>query len=159
MTGQLSVGDRIPSLRGRTHHGEDLSLEQLAGAPALVMFYPFAFSRVCGSELAALHAARGDLAELGARAVAISCDAVHALRAYAEHLAPTEAELGFDLLSDFWPHGAVARGCGAFDEARGAPTRTSYILDPALRVRHVQHVPAHQSRDLQEALVELGRAA
>ncbi|GAB3189750.1 redoxin domain-containing protein [Nesterenkonia suensis] len=153
--GRLQVGERIPALAGRTHHGEELRLDALAGAPAWVMFFPFAFSRVCGAELASVQAARQDVAEMGARVVAISCDSVHTLRAYAEHLAAGAAEPAVDLLSDFWPHGAISRACGVFDEARGAPTRTSYILDAQARVRHVQNVPSHESRDVEEALAAL----
>lgn len=154
----LRVGERFPQVRGRTHHGEELAVHDLAGRPCLVMFYPYAFSRVCGSELVALQSAWEEIEALDARVVAISCDAVHSLRAYADELSGG-AGLAFDLVSDFWPHGEIARACGAFDASRGAPTRTSYVLDPDLVVRHVQHVPSDRSRDLQEALAELARIA
>ena len=58
--------------------------------------------------------------------LAISCDPVYSLRAFAD-----ADGLNFPLLSDFWPHGAVTRAYGVFDEARGAPRRSSYILDKA----------------------------
>ncbi len=37
--------------------------------------------------------------------------------------------LNFPLLSDFWPHGEVARAYDVFDEERGCPRRSSYVVD------------------------------
>ena len=38
--------------------------------------------------------------------------------------------LGFDLLSDFWPHGAVAQEYGVFlPEAGGKATRATFVID------------------------------
>lgn len=118
------------------------------------MFFPFAFSRICGSELSALHARRAELTHAGAEVLALSCDAVHTLRAYAEALAGEE-ELGFRLLSDFWPHGSIARSFGVFDERRGAPERATFVVDHGSILRHVQHVPAGEARDLDEMLTVL----
>lgn len=155
--GALQRGELIPEVSGRTHHGETLELTSLGGAPTLVMFYPFAFSRVCSTELSALHEAGDDLRQLGAQALAISCDSVHTLRAYSAELTAGR-ELAVDLISDFWPHGWISRAFGVFDEGNGAPTRTSFILGPDLAVRHVQHVPTDQERDLGEALDALAKA-
>ena len=40
------------------------------------------------------------------------------------------------LLADFWPHGGVARAFGIFDEERGCPNRTLFLIDPEGVVRH-----------------------
>ena len=45
------------------------------------------------------------------------------------------------LLADFWPHGAVARALGIFNEAAGIANRTLIIIDPDGVVRHTE---AHQ---------------
>lgn len=171
------TGEQAPGFSGRTHHGEVIELARLAGTPVLLMFYPFAFSRVCGSELQALVARRDQVRASGARVLAISCDPMHSLRAYAQLLAagsttdstadrtadstdPTAGESGelpFDLVSDFWPHGEIAQRYGAFDAIKGAAQRRSFLLDSALRIAHVQAVPAAEARDLDEALLLLGR--
>ncbi|MGJ9371559.1 redoxin domain-containing protein [Nesterenkonia sp. CF4.4] len=164
------AGEQAPGFSGRTHHGEVIELARLAGSPVLLMFYPFAFSRVCGSELQALMARQDAVRASGARVLAISCDPMHALRAYAQMLAADSTtdtttdfaqiesrELPFDLVSDFWPHGEIAQRYGAFDATKGAALRRSFLLDPRLRVAHVQAVPAAESRDLDEALRLLGR--
>lgn len=149
------MGGRAPEFSARSQHGETVSSAELAGAPSLVMFFPFAFSRVCGSELGGLHARWPEVGATGARVVAVSCDPVHSLRAYAEMLEADGPSLGFDLLSDFWPHGQLAAAFGVFDGTRGAPLRTSFILDGDLIIQHVQQAEVAEARDLGEALERL----
>lgn len=36
----------------------------------------------------------------------------------------------FPLLSDFWPHGAVARDYGVFEESGGFATRGTFLVVP-----------------------------
>ncbi|WP_202922948.1 redoxin domain-containing protein [Nesterenkonia haasae] len=151
----MSPARRRPALKEtaadfalRNQHGETVETEQLRGAPSVLMFYPFAFSQVCGSELTEIQARWADLAHMGVRLCAISCDSVHTLRAYAERL----GEIRFDLLSDFWPHGAVAQAFGAFDVQKGCPTRETFVLDAQLRVRRTVSAEFTQSRDFTEVL-------
>lgn len=171
------IGEPAPGFSGRTQHGEVLKLDQLRGTPVLLLFYPFAFSRVCDSELQALAARRGRIRETSARVLAISCDPIHSLRAYAEMLRsedrpdqPSESdrgpgsdpasragELSFDLVSDFWPHGEIAQRYGAFDPVTGAAQRISFLLDSELRLAEVDSVPATQTRDLDATLAQLAR--
>lgn len=177
------IGEPAPGFSGRTQHGEVLELDQLRGTPVLLLFYPFAFSRVCDSELQALAARRGRIRETSARVLAISCDPIHSLRAYAEMLrsedravpapdsdlgsesdrgpgsdpASRAGELSFDLVSDFWPHGEIAQRYGAFDPVTGAAQRISFLLDSELRLAEVDSVPASQTRDLDATLAQLAR--
>jgi peroxiredoxin len=123
----LAVGDRAPDFRARNHHGETVTLTELVAASegrVLLVFYPWAFSGICTSELAALRAGHADLAAAGVRVLAVSCDAMFTLRAFAE-----AEELPFDLLSDHWPHGAIAREYGVFDDEAGCALRGSFLLD------------------------------
>ncbi|MDO5492062.1 MAG: redoxin domain-containing protein [Nesterenkonia sp.] len=156
-------GTTAPGFAGRTHHGEDLRLEDLAGGPSALVFFPFAFSRICGGELAALHARRSLIERAGARVVGVSCDAMHTLRAYAEELVSSgrghaDGPLGLTLLSDFWPHGAISESYGCFDPARGAAGRLTVVLDPELTVTAVQTSGAGEARDPDRTVDLLRRA-
>nr|WP_245324384.1 redoxin domain-containing protein [Nesterenkonia lacusekhoensis] len=156
----MPVGSRVPEFTARNQQGETVGSADLAGAASWVMFYPFAFSRVCGSELAQLHARWPEVQAHGVRVLAISCDPMHSLRAYAELLhdqggGDGAEPLGFDLLSDFWPHGEISASFGAFDAGRGAAQRVSFFLDAELTVRHVQSAEFSRSRDFSEALGHL----
>jgi peroxiredoxin len=122
----LATGDRAPGFRARNHHGETVTLDDLVAddGRVLLVFYPWAFSGICTGELAALRDGHAELASAGVRVLAVSCDAMFTLRAFAE-----AEDLPFDLLSDHWPHGAIAREYGVFDDQAGCALRGSFLLD------------------------------
>lgn len=135
----IPLGAAAPNVALRNQFGETVELSALAGSPVVVMFYPFAFSRVCGAELAEVHRRWEEFQQLGAALLAVSCDAMHTLRAYAEHLgggAEAGERAGLHLLSDFWPHGAAAQRYGAFNPATGAAHRLSFLIDEHQNVAH-----------------------
>ena len=106
------------------HHGAEVTLSQVhADRPALLVFYPFAFSSICGSELRELQDAIQTFTTRDVGLFAISCDPMYSLRIYAEREGFT-----FPLLSDFWPHGDAARAYGVFDESRGCAIRGSFLI-------------------------------
>ena len=72
------------------------------------------------SPLSGLRRRRAQLHEV----LAISCDTVYALRAFSD-----SDGLNFPLLSDFWPHGEVARAYGVFDERAGMAVRGTFLVD------------------------------
>ena len=148
-----AVGQRAPELELPDTHGTPVRLSALRGRPVVVVFFPFAFSGTCTAELCELRDNIADFAEHGARLLAVSTDAMFALRAWAE------AEgFGFDLLSDFWPHGEVARTWGVLDEASGHALRGSFLVDADGVVRWRVVSPRGVARDLagyRDALAEL----
>jgi peroxiredoxin len=133
-------------------HGTPVRLSQLRGNPVLIVFYPWSFSRICGGELAALR--DSDLLNQ-LRILAISTDSMFAQRVY------SDAEgFPFSLLADFWPHGAVARLYGVFDETAGVAVRGSFLIDAAGILRWSVVKGIGESRDLesyQQALEALPR--
>ncbi len=83
----------------------------------------------------------------------VSCDSDAALRVYAE-----QQGYAFTLLSDFWPHGAVARRYGVFLEERGFALRGTFVIDRLGVVRwSVVNAPADARRtsDYRAALAAL----
>ena len=143
----LPVGSLAPDFTLRDQHGQDVPLLGLQGRPVLLVFYPWAFSRVCTGELATLRDVRRSVADLGGVLLGLSCDPVYSLRVFAE----TE-RLDYPLLSDFWPHGAVASAYGVFDESRGCARRSSFLLDGAGIVRWSVHNDVSQAREVTEHL-------
>lgn len=118
------VGDLAPDFTAPDVHGASVSLAGLRGRPVLVVFVPFAFTPVCTDEAAALQQAWPRWQERGVQLLMISCDSVPTLRRWAD-----EHQVGFDVLSDFWPHGQVARAYGAFSDVDGAADRLSALID------------------------------
>ncbi len=120
----LSAGDRAPEFSLPDQDKQLVSLADLRGTPALLVFYPFAFSRICTGELCQLHEELAEYTDAGVKVLAISTDPVYTLKAY------KDAE-GFDfrLLSDFWPHGTVAQAYGVFNEKAGMALRATFLVD------------------------------
>jgi mycoredoxin-dependent peroxiredoxin len=143
----LGIGKLAPSFTARNQHGELLTVSSLRGAPAVMIFYPWAFSSICHHELAAVRDDHESFVALGARVSAVSCDAMYTLRAYAE------AEgIPFDLLSDHWPHGAIAQAFGVFDEQAGCARRGTFVLDSAGMIRWQQINQINQPREIAAVL-------
>jgi len=63
----------------------------------------------------------------------ISVDHIPTLKAWAESL----GGISYPLLSDFWPHGAVAKKYGAFREEEGRSERALFVVDKKGIVRYV----------------------
>lgn len=134
-----ALGAAAPDFALRNQHGETVTRDSLLGSPTLLVFYPYAFSRVCGSELHALSDSIADFAP--ADVVAISVDPLFALRAYYEMVG-----MAFPLLSDFWPHGEVSQAFGIFDAERGVACRSTFLLDSDGVIRWSVHNPDHLAR-------------
>jgi peroxiredoxin len=113
-----------PSFSTRNQHGQQVRLSDVLGVPAVLVFYPWAFSGICTGELSALRDGLVASQTPDARVLAVSCDPMFSLRAFAD-----QERLTFDLLTDHWPHGGIARAYGVFDEELGVARRGSFVLD------------------------------
>jgi peroxiredoxin len=143
----LKLGQSAPGFTARNQHGELLTVNGLRGAPAVIIFYPWAFSSICRDELAAIRDDHERFVAVGARVLAVSCDAMYTLRAYAD------AEgIPFDLLSDHWPHGAIAQAYYVFDEESGCARRGTFVLDSAGLIRWQQVNQINEPRKLAAVL-------
>lgn len=150
----LQIGGPAPDFTLRDQFGQDVTLSSYRGSKAVVIFfYPYAFSGVCTGEMAGIRDRLDEFMTFETETLAISCDPMFALRAFAD-----ADGLNFPLLSDFWPHGEVARAYDVFDERSGAPRRSSYVIDKQGRVRWSVHNANAEGRDLDEHLRELAAA-
>ena len=164
MTGALSVaarpvpavGESAPDFELVNQFGEPVRLSALRGQNVVLVFYPFAFSGICTGELCEIRDNLAVFEDARATVLAVSVDSKFSLRAYAEKEA-----YGFDLLADFWPHGAVANAYGVFDPESGMAKRGTFIIDATGTIRYVVVNPRGQARELaeyREVLAGLDRA-
>jgi peroxiredoxin len=142
----LETGAPAPDFTLRDQHGQTVTLSSFVGEKAVVLvFYPFAFSGVCTGELCEIRDNLPTFESEEVQLLAVSCDPMFALRAFAD-----QDGLTFPLLSDFWPHGAVSSAYGVFDEARGCSQRSTFIIDRDGILRWSVHNAMPQARDLEE---------
>ncbi|HEX5383462.1 MAG TPA: peroxiredoxin [Propionibacteriaceae bacterium] len=146
-SGMRGLGRPAPSFTARNQHGEPITSSSLRGAPAVIIFYPWAFSSICHDELAAIRDDHESFVALGCRVLAISCDAIYTLRAYADMEA-----IPFDLLSDHWPHGAIAQAFGVFDDEAGCARRGTFVLDSTGMIKWQQINQINEPREIAAVL-------
>jgi peroxiredoxin len=147
----LEIGGAAPDFTLRDQFGQDVTLSSFRGTKAVaILFYPFAFSGVCTGEMSGIRDRLDQFLTFDTEVLGISCDPVYSLRAFAD-----ADGLNFALLSDFWPHGAVSSAYDVFDEAKGCPRRSSYVIDKAGVVRWAVHNANPDGRDLDEHVRQL----
>lgn len=118
----LAPGAEVPDFDLVSQHGEKFTPANMP-ASYLLVFYPFAFSRVCTAELRELREHLDEVRRRGVEVFGVSVDHKFALRAYAE-----QERLDFTLLADFWPHGEAAQRFGCFDPDAGRALRATYLV-------------------------------
>jgi len=127
----------------RDQHGQTVTLSSYVGKAVVLVFYPWAFTRVCEGELKELRDLLAIFQNDHTALLAVSCDSMHSLRAFSE-----TDKITFPLLSDHWPHGAVAQAFGVFNQTTGAADRSTFILDPEGRVAWTVHHAIPDARDV-----------
>jgi peroxiredoxin len=150
----VEVGDQAPDFELKDQHGTPVSLSGFRGSKSVVLvFYPLAFSGVCSGELCAMRDEFPEVTRDDVELLTVSVDSGFVLRTWADR-----DHFNFAMLSDFWPHGYVAKSYGVFDDDRGIATRGTFIIDKAGIVRWKVVNPIPQARDIaeyQKALAEL----
>ena len=125
----VAAGQPAPDFTLKTEDGQPFTREQLLGRTTVLVFYPFAFSPVCTSQLSVYNDLLEDFSARGATLYGVSCDASPSQIAFKQ-------QLGVDIeqLSDFEPKGAACRAFGVYHEG-GFPQRALVIVDPDGTVR------------------------
>ena len=105
--------------------GEHIRLSDFRGKkPVALVFFPLAFSSTCTTELCELRDNLSLFDDKSIELLGISVDSKATQRAFAE------AEgYDFNLLADFWPHGAVSKEYGVFLEHKGFANRATFLID------------------------------
>jgi mycoredoxin-dependent peroxiredoxin len=142
----LEPGVPAPGFALVNQFGQTIRLSGLTGGkPVVLVFFPLAFSRVCQGELCELRDNIAVFGDAGVELVGVSVDSKHTLRAWAE----AEA-YEFQLLADFWPHGAVASAFGAFDEEKGTAERATFVIGADGVIRASFASPRGEARSLEQ---------
>jgi mycoredoxin-dependent peroxiredoxin len=146
MCRMVEVGSKAPDFTLKDYNNQQVSLSAFQGSKhVLLVFYPFAFSGTCQGELCQLRDELSDYSSADVQVLGISVDTPYSLKAWAQ-----EQGYEFPLLSDFWPHGAVAEKYGVFYEAAGFANRGTFLIDKQGDVRFAEINGPGEARD-QEA--------
>lgn len=154
----LDPGAPAPDFELKDQTGQPVRLSDYRGKKAVVLvFYPFTFTGVCEGELCSIRDQIEQFQNDDVETIAVSIDSPFAHKVWAEQQGFT-----FPILSDFWPHGEVARTYGVFNEAVGAAERGTFIIDRDGVIRYSVHNGLPDARDQEaylQALKDIGAIA
>lgn len=121
----IQIGEQAPDFTLRDQDGNEVRLAGFRGErPVVLVFVPFAFTPVCQGEFCELRDDLASFQDAGVQLLGITCDRQFSNKAWSD-----QQGFNFPILSDGWPHGAVAQSYGAFNEALGCANRRTVVID------------------------------
>lgn len=139
----VEVGTKAPDFTLNDGNKQPVTLSSFQGDKnVLLVFYPFAFSGICTGELCQVRDELAEYTDNDVQVIGVSVDTPFSLKAWGE-----QEGYKFPLLSDFWPHGEVAKAYGVFFEPAGLATRGTFLIDKKGVVRYAEVSPPGEARD------------
>ena len=130
---KVKVGEPAPDFTLPSVAGENVSLGFYKGKKNVVIsFVPAAWTPVCSDQWPGYNIVKGLFDENDAVLLGITADNIPTLYAWTRQM----GELWFPVLSDFWPHGAVAANYGVL-RTDGTTERALIFIDKQGVVRHI----------------------
>ena len=130
---KVKVGDRAPNFTLPSVSGEKVSLSQFLGKKNVVLsFVPAAWTPVCSDQWPGYNIAKDIFSRYDAILLGITVDNIPTLFAWTNQM----GQLWFPVLSDFWPHGAVAKKYGVL-RSNGVSERALFVIDKMGIIRYV----------------------
>jgi peroxiredoxin len=148
---KLVEGDRAKDFSLQDQNDKEFKLSNYRGQKVLLSFHPLAWTPVCSEQMKSLEKNKEAFDLLETAAVGVSVDTVPSKKAWADHLSIKYTRL----LSDFWPHGNVAKLYGIFRREDGISERANIIIDENQKIAFFKIYRLGQLPDIQEILEEL----
>ena len=149
--GCFNAGDKAPDFTLNDHNDKKFKLSDFKGKRILLSFHPLAWTSVCAKQMQSLERHQSDFDGLNTVAVGISIDTAPSKKAWADLLDIRTTKL----LSDFWPHGDVAKMYGLFREKEGVSERANIIINENQEIEFVRIYELSQLPDISEILTFL----
>ncbi len=144
----IKTGTQAPNFTLEDNKGKKVSLSDFKGRKVLLSWHPLAWTSVCTDQMRALEANREKLTALNTVALGLSVDPAASKTAWAHVLSIQETPL----LSDFWPHGKLAKDLDIFLEEHGFSGRANILLDEEGKVIWAKEYPILELPDMDEVL-------
>jgi peroxiredoxin (alkyl hydroperoxide reductase subunit C) len=150
---KVKVGQKAPDFQLKAVSGKVIALRDYRGKKNVVIsFVPAAWTPVCSDQWPGYNIVQDIFDQNDAVLLGITVDNIPTLYSWTNQM----GKLWFEVLSDFWPHGAVAAGFGVL-RSDGVAERAIFIVDKKGMVRYIDVHDINQ-RPLLEILVsELGK--
>lgn len=144
----IAPGEILERFSLKDQGNADWDSSSARGKRILLSFHPLAWTPVCAEQMIELEKNMQVFDELDTVPVGISADPVPSKSAWARDLGLSRLRI----LSDFWPHGKMARDIGLFREKDGFSERANILVNEQGIVVFAKIYPIGQAPDLQEVL-------
>ena len=148
MIEKLKVGLKAKRFALPDQNDQEFRLADFRGKRILLSFHLLAWTSVCAEQMKSLEKTRDAFESLNTVAVGVSVDTVPSKKAWANSLGIKNTRL----LSDFWPHGKVARLYGIFRREDGISKRVNIIIDENQTIAFFKIYKLGQLPDIQEVV-------
>ena len=148
---KVKVGDLAPDFTLPSVSGEKISLSQYRGKKHVVIsFVPAAWTPVCSDQWPGYNIVKELFDENDAVLLGITVDNIPTLYAWTNQM----GDLWFPVLSDFWPHGAVAEKYGVL-RSDGVSERALIFIDKKGIIQDIQVSDINVRPDLAQCATTL----
>jgi len=148
---KVKVGIQAPDFTLSAVSGEKISLSQYRGKKNVVLsFVPAAWTPVCSDQWPGYNIIKDVFDENDAILLGITVDNVPTLFAWTNQM----GKLWFQVLSDFWPHGAVAKKYGVL-RSNGVSERALFVIDKKGGIRYIDVHDINKRPPLEDLVNEL----
>ncbi len=152
-TPALRIGDPAPDFTLPSIGGQMVSLSSYRGKKNVVLsFVPAAFTPVCSEQWPGYNLARELIEARNAIVLGITVDNLPTLHAWCHEM----GDVWFPVLSDFFPHGEVARTYGIL-RPEGMSERAVFVVDTAGIIRYIDIHDINAKPDLETLVKELDK--
>ena len=142
----VKIGDTAPSFSLPSLTSGTVSLAQYRGTRNVVIsFVPAAWTPVCSDQWPGYNIVQDIFARYDATLLGITVDNLPTLFAWTRQM----GDLWFPVLSDFWPHGEVARRFGVL-RGDGTAERAVFIIDKTGIIRYISVSDINQRPNLKD---------
>ena len=132
----------------KDHNKEEFKSSDFKGKKILLSFHPLAWTGICAEQMKSLEKNFETFKELNTIAVGINIDSIPSKNAWAKSLDIKNTSL----LSDFWPHGEVAKLYHIFREEEGFSERANIIIDENQKIIYAKIYEISQLPDINEII-------
>jgi peroxiredoxin len=134
---KVKVGDLAPDFTLPAVRGGKITLSQYRGKKNVVIsFVPAAWTPVCSDQWPGYNIAKDFFDESNAILLGITVDNIPTLYAWTNQMCMGGGTLWFPVLSDFYPHGAVAKKFGIL-RSDGVSERALFVIDKKGIIRYI----------------------
>ena len=148
---KVKVGGKAPDFALKAVSGERVSLGQFRGKKNVVIsFVPAAWTPVCSDQWPGYNIVKEMFDANDAILLGITVDNIPTLFSWTNQM----GRLWFPVLSDFWPHGAVAKKYGVL-RSDGVTERALFVIDKKVIIRYIDVHDINQRPSLEVLMGEL----